>query len=192
MRTSAALRVFALIVFRFNYLSACECPGFSLRWHDTTIIPPNLEVMENTSINKKARYSTYSWVLSGDYLFRKITGLPQRDNSAVETNTPIRRHIWLLPSLASLRLLVTLVWSARVRGRVCVCADVHLCVCVCGPCLSSPSAESLDVSGQFMCDSDEARGGDGLSVIWLTERWWITPATLSTPRCAVNDFIGGL
>lgn len=162
-----------------------------LRWHDTTIIPPNLEVMENTSINKKASYSTYSCLLSGDYLFRKITGLPQWDNSAVETNTPIRSHIWSLPSLASVRLLVTLVWSARAWRCVFFLffLNVHQCVCVCEPRLLS-HAESLDVSGQFMCDSDEPCGGDGLSVIWLTEQPWIIPAALLTPRPAVNDFIG--
>lgn len=30
-------------------------------------------------------------------------------------------------------------------------------------------AESLDVSGQFICESDEQRAGDGLSVIWPPE-----------------------
>lgn len=58
------------------------------------------------------------------------------------------------------------------RAKVCFFLfflNVHQCVCVCELRLLS-HAESLDVSGQFMCDSDEPCGGDGLSVIWLTEQ----------------------
>lgn len=66
---------------------------------------------------------------------------------------------------------------------------MHASARVCEPRLLY-HGESLDVSGQFICDSDERRGGDGLSVIWLTEQWWIIPATLSPPRRAANDFIG--
>lgn len=47
--------------------------------------------------------------------------------------------------------------------------NVHGSACVCEPRLVF-HGESLDVSGQFICDSDERRGGDGLSVIWLTEQ----------------------
>lgn len=43
-----------------------------------------------------------------------------------------------------------------------------MCVCVWEPYLLF-HAGSLDVSGQFICDSDEQRAGDGLSVVWLTE-----------------------
>lgn len=141
--------------------------------------------MENTSVNEKPSYSTYSSILRSDYLFRKkkkkkIWGLPQRDNSAVETNTPS---------------------PASPASRVIVC-DTHLeCFffsssswieqCVCGPYLLF-HAESLDMLGQFIRGSDEQCGGDGLSVIRLTERWWIIAATLSPPRHAAKWLYRGV
>lgn len=68
-------------------------------------------------------------------------------------------------------LFVTLIWSIFLFNE-CV-YDSYLL-----------HAGSLDVSGPFICDSDEHRRGDVLSVMWLTEQWGIIPA----PLWLSNDF----
>lgn len=78
-----------------------------------------------------------------------------------------------------MRLFVTLILSVYFLFK---------CASVCWQATFLSHAESLDVSGQFNCDSDEQCSGDGLSVIWLTEQWWIIPGVLSPPRHAANDF----
>lgn len=145
--------------------------------------------MENTSINKKPSYSTYSSVLRGDYLFtRKSKGCLK------ETFHPLRQT----PQLGAILVVGITGCGVIVCDTHLECfflcfflSNVHVCICVCEPYLLF-HAESLDVSGQFICDSDEQCGGDGLSVVWLTEQWWIIPATLSPPRHAANDFTGVL
>lgn len=108
--------------------------------------------MENTSLNKTPSYSTYSWVLSGDYLFRKATGLPQRDNSAVETNTPIRGHIGRRDHRPRRNCL----WhSSGVYFSKCAC--VYLC---------------LWAISRLPCWIIRCVGPVYLWLWWAVRRWW--------------------
>lgn len=114
----------------------------------------------------------YSSVLRGDYLFRgKSKGCLK------ETIQPLRQT----PQLGA-------VLAVGITGCGVIVSDAHLerspsssprprspflnarmCVfAFARPHLLLP-AESLDVSGQFICESDEQRAGDGLSVIWPAE-----------------------
>lgn len=106
--------------------------------------------MGNTSINKKPGDSTYSSVRqtpqSGAVLVVGITGCGVIVSDAHLERIPP-------PPLGPL--------SPFLYTHTCVfaLARPHLLL----------RAESLDVSGQFICESDEQRAGDGLSVIWPAE-----------------------
>lgn len=128
--------------------------------------------MGNTSINKKPGDSTYSSVLRGDYLFRgKSKGCLK------ETIQPLRQT----PQLGAVLVV-------GITGCGVIVSDAHLerippssprplspflntymCVFAFARLHLLLRAESLDVSGQFVRESDEQRAGDGLSVIWPAE-----------------------